>query len=71
MEVSLFGHSLGGVISFDVLAAGLCAGIPVRNLFCVGSPLGFFLATRRLSASVRVCHCAWKYVRSSQLLVLV
>ena len=59
MEVSLFGHSLGGVIAFDLMTkpAHLCPSLPVRNIFCAGSPLGFFLAIRRLSTGVRGVRC--------------
>lgn len=52
-KVSLIGHSLGSVISFDVLSNDLaCPGLenkstdglefPVQNYFMMGSPLGLF-----------------------------
>ncbi|KAG5360582.1 putative phospholipase [Yarrowia sp. B02] len=52
-KVSLIGHSLGSVISFDVLSNDLaCPGMenkhtdelnfPVQNYFMMGSPLGLF-----------------------------
>lgn len=47
-QASLFGHSLGGVISWDILGAAAPAPlrVPVGNLFLLGCPLGLFLTMR-------------------------
>jgi hypothetical protein len=51
VRVSIFGHSLGSVITYDVLHKNERAETPILNFipdnaFLIGSPLGMFLALR-------------------------
>jgi hypothetical protein len=46
LQVLLFAHSLGSVICYDLFSHQHHLNFPVLALYCVGSPLGLFLATR-------------------------
>ena len=57
-KLSLVGHSLGSVISFDVLEhQKLPSEIQVSNLFLLGSPLSLFLTARGQSEVLPFNQC--------------